>query len=114
MTSVHETAYPRFKQTLTDQELDEVYTPSLEELKFVHEHVNSSKEKFLLLVLLKTDQRLGYFILSSDIPSNIIAHIAACGHLKGMDKSQLHELEQTGARHRLRNLARVYLNLKKF
>ena len=114
MSSVHETAYPRFKQNVTDQELDEVYTPSLEELKFVHQHVNSSKEQLALLVLLKTGQRLGYFIPPSDVPSNITAHIAACAHLKDIDKSQLRELEQTGSRHRLRNLARGYLKLKRF
>lgn len=113
MSSVHETAYPRFKPNLTDQELDEIYTPSQEELKFIHEQGNNSTEKLSLLVLLKTGQRLGYFIPSSDVPSNIIAHIVACGHLI-IDNRQLRELEQTGVRHRLRDLAKSYLRLKTF
>jgi len=65
MSSVHETAYPRFKPNLTDQELAEIYTPSLEELKFIRERAHSSVDQLSLLVLLKTGQRLGYFISPS-------------------------------------------------
>ena len=114
MSNVHETAYPRFKPNLTDQELEEIYTPSQEELKFIHAQGNNSTEKLSLLVLLKTSQRLGYFILPSDVPSNITVHIATCAHLSSIDSRQLRELEQTGARHRLRDLARGYLKLKTF
>lgn len=114
MGSVHETAYPRFKPNLTDQELDEIYTPSQEELKFVYEHGKNPTEKLSLLVLLKTGQRLGYFIPPSDIPSNIMDHIAVRGHLNSIENKQLREIEQTGARHRLRDLARGYLKLKPF
>lgn len=114
MSSIHETAYPRFKPNLTNQELDEIYTPSQEELKFVHEQGNNSIEKLSLLVLLKTSQRLGYFIPPSDVPSNITGHIATCAHLSRIDSRQLRELEQTGARHRLRDLARGYLKLRPF
>ncbi|CUI18138.1 transposase (plasmid) [Candidatus Protochlamydia naegleriophila] len=113
MSSIHETAYPQFKPNLTDQELDEIYTPSQEELKFIHEQGNSQIEKLSLLVLLKTGQRLGYFIPPSDVFSNITAHIAKCCHLN-IENRQLRELEQTGARHRLRDLARSYLKLKTF
>ena len=53
MSSVHETAYPRFKPNLTDQELEEIYTPSLEEQKFVDERAHSLTDKLSLLLLLK-------------------------------------------------------------
>lgn len=114
MSSVHETAYPRFKPNLTDQELNEIYTPSQEELKFIHAHGHSPTEKLSLLVLIKTGQRLGYFIPPSDVPTNIIVYIATCSDLKNIDSGRLRELEKTGVRHRLRDLARSYFNLKTF
>ncbi len=114
MSSVHETAYPRFKPNLTDQELAGIYTPSLEELKFIHERVHSSVDQLSLLVLLKTGQRLGYFIPPSEVPSDITVYIAARAQLENIDKGKLCKLEQTGARHRLRDLARSYLDIKAF
>jgi hypothetical protein len=35
MPRLQETAYPRFKTTITEKELHEIYSPTLEELAFV-------------------------------------------------------------------------------
>lgn len=114
MSSVHETAYPRFKPNLTDQELAEIYTPSLEEQKFVHEHVCGAAAQLSLLILLKTGQRLGYFVHPSEVPCEIIIHIAECAQFEIVGKGSLRKLDQTGTRHRLRDLARGYLKIKAF
>ena len=93
MSGVHETAYPRFKPNLKDQELEEIYTPSLDDLRFVRERVHSSVDRLSLLVLIKTGQRLGYFFHPSDVPSEIIIYIAKCSQLESVDKNKLRKLE---------------------
>jgi nucleoid DNA-binding protein len=113
MSSVHETAYPRFKPNLTNQELVEIYTPSLDECKFVCDCVRA-EEQLSLLVLLKIGQRLGYFINPSEVPANITDHIAKCAQLEHTDNEKFLKLEKTGSRHRLRDLARNYLGIKAF
>jgi hypothetical protein len=38
VSSIHETAYPRFKPELTQRELQDIYTPSEAELRFSRRH----------------------------------------------------------------------------
>ncbi|WP_432262745.1 DUF4158 domain-containing protein [Cupriavidus sp. TMH.W2] len=54
MTAVHETAYPRFKPELTEQELAEIYMTTASELIFVRRNARSDAARLILLVLLKT------------------------------------------------------------
>ena len=54
MTSIHETAYPRFKQELTSRDLHDIYTPTAEELKFVKGITRRAPAKLYLIILLKT------------------------------------------------------------
>ena len=35
MTAIHETAYPRIRSNLSDKELEELYTPSADDLAFI-------------------------------------------------------------------------------
>jgi hypothetical protein len=78
MPTIHETAYPRLKSTVTDKELQEIYSPTPEELAFAEHPTRSVTAKIGLLVLLKTFQRLGYFLPLVQIPHRIIAHITMC------------------------------------
>ena len=68
MPHPHETAYPRLKSTVTDTELTEIYTPTAEEITFADTHTQSEAAKVGLLLLLKTFQRLGYFLPIAAIP----------------------------------------------
>src|SRR5262249_15848669 len=61
MTAIHETAYPRLRSNLTEKELRELYTPTLEEMVFVQRVTSSPVTALGVAVLLKTFQRLGYF-----------------------------------------------------
>ena len=72
MPRLQETAYPRFKTTITEQELQEIYAPTPEELAFVEAQAYSATAKVGLLVLLKTFQRLGYFVTLSEVPRRIV------------------------------------------
>jgi len=73
---VHETAYPRLKNSVSDKELTDFYTPSTEEITLAHQHSKHTELRVCFLVLLKTFQRLGYFILLHNVPRPIAEHVA--------------------------------------
>ena len=54
MTAIHETAYPRIRSTLSDKELKEIYTPTPDDLAFIHRVTKSTVAAFGGIVLLKT------------------------------------------------------------
>src|SRR2546425_1681068 len=83
MASIERTAYPRFKATLTRQELTNLYTPTTEEVAFAQQQTPSPERQFLVLVLLKAFQRLGYAPKLAEIPVAIISHIRGSLHLSG-------------------------------
>ncbi len=60
MTAIHETAYPRIRSNLSDQELSELYTPTPGDMAFVRRVTHSSVTALGLVLLLKAFQRLGY------------------------------------------------------
>ena len=74
MSSLHETAYPRLRSTVTENELKEYYTPTPEELKLI-----ASEKKPILrfgfILNLKLLQRLGYFVPLASAPPSIMKHV---------------------------------------
>jgi len=60
---IHETAYPCLKSSFSDRELYEFYTPSAADLALALEVTKGVGPKICFLILLKTFQRLGYFVL---------------------------------------------------
>jgi hypothetical protein len=76
MPAAHETAYPRLKECVTPADLAEVYTPTAEELALAMKTTTRSGARLGFLVLLKTFQRLGYFVLVGDVPKSVVRHIA--------------------------------------
>jgi len=65
MTAIHETAYPRLKSSITERDLIEVYSPSTAELDLARKASKGHNARLGFLVLLKTFQRLGYFVMLS-------------------------------------------------
>ena len=55
MTAIHETAYPRIRSHLSDKDLDELYTPTPDDLAFIERSTKSSTAAFGGVVLLKHD-----------------------------------------------------------
>ena len=102
MPSVHETAYPRLKASVSPQDLSDVFTPTTEEIAFAHRTARGSTAKRCLLVLLKTFQRLGYFTPLRDVPVAIREHIARSvpGQILAFDPGSYDE-SGTRRRHRL-------------
>jgi len=77
MPSMHETAYPRLKASVTARDLAELYTPTLEERTLAASLTRSETARACFVLLLKTFQRLGYFIYLYDVPDTIVTHITA-------------------------------------
>src|SRR5687768_176176 len=74
---IHETAYPRLKASVTARDLLEIYTPTPEECAFAASLTRSETARACVVLLLKTFQRLGYFVYVQDVPSVIVSHITA-------------------------------------
>jgi len=62
MISPTDTAYRLLLTSPSARELMDAYTPGLFELKFAEERTRQAAPRVGLLVLLKTFQRLGYFV----------------------------------------------------
>ena len=78
MPGVSDTAYPRLKPNPSMKELDEFYTPDLFECSWAEQRTREPAPRIGLLVLLKTFQRLGYFVMLEDVPTPAVRHVAQC------------------------------------
>ncbi|HEY5868512.1 MAG TPA: DUF4158 domain-containing protein, partial [Candidatus Tectomicrobia bacterium] len=74
--SVHETAYPRLKSHPSPRELATIYTPTKDEVALAEGVTRGEIARLAFLILLKTFQRLGYFVPLRDVPRTIVEHIA--------------------------------------
>jgi hypothetical protein len=75
MPSASDTAYPRLKLNPSTKELNELYSPTVYELAFARERARQPMQRAGLLLLLKTFQRLGYFVGCAEIPIPIVRHV---------------------------------------
>ena len=73
MASLHDTAYPRLRSQLTPRELREVYSPTRDELTLAQQVTRGASTQLAFLVLLKTFQRLGYFVPFRASAATVIA-----------------------------------------
>lgn len=112
MPSIQDTAYPRFKKHIKQRELDEIYTPTSEEIKFVRTKTRNNDTYFYFFILLKTFQRLGYFAKLTHIPTKITCHIAQ--KLKIADIPDVSTYDNSQMRHRFMLIIRSYLNIKPY
>lgn len=77
MAAIHETAYPRLKFDLSEEELIKFYTPTEKEQRLARRHTRELNVRVCFLALLKTFQRLGYFLKWKDIPPLVVKHVAS-------------------------------------
>ena len=102
MPSVHETAYPRLKAAVTVRDLAEVYTPTLEEQTLAATLTPSVTSQVGFLIVLKTFQRLGYFVPVQTVPRSIVDHIAThVGTVVSPQEVQAYDASGTRRRHRM-------------
>jgi len=108
-----DTAYPRFKTRLTQTELEQFYTPTDEELAFCANVTRLPTTQLGFVVLLKTFQRLGYFVISNEVPETIIKHIARVINRR-VDREGLHSYDQSKVRYNHLASVRRFLDVKPF
>lgn len=113
MTAIERTAYPRFKRSLTANDLVEVYTPTPAERFLAARSTRGRVAAVGFLALLKTYQRLGRFIPLSEVPVPILEHIVRLidPHL---DISALDGYDRSGTRQRHVPLIRAAQQLQPY
>jgi hypothetical protein len=113
MPSIHETAYPRLKSSFSEKELKEIFTPTPEEFDLAHSIAKSTPLKIVFLVLLKTFQRLGYFLPLHKAPRQIAEHISLIYgvHYGAMEWEAY---DASGSRYRFIARIREYLRIRHF
>jgi len=113
MTAIHETAYPRIRSNITEKELNELYTPTQEQLEFADTNTREPIQKLGLLILIKTFQRLGYFPPLSQVPQQVIQHIACCAQLEEA-VANIINYEKVGSRRKHKSMIRALLGVEAF
>jgi hypothetical protein len=81
MAAIERTAYPRFKATLSAQELQPLYAPTAEERDCVAMHARSAPQQLTWLTLLKSHQCLGDLPAFDTIPLYICQYLCQQLHL---------------------------------
>jgi hypothetical protein len=111
--NVHETAYPRLKSHPSPHDLATVYTPSKDEVALAEGVSRSEIARLAFLVLLKTFQRLGYFVQLRDVPRTIVEHIA---HTQGflVTPEGLADYDASGTRRRHVPIIRAHQRVHAF
>jgi TnpA family transposase len=108
MASIERTAYPRFKSSLTANELHTLYHPTDEEQNFITQHARGATQQLTLLTLLKCQQNLGYVPALADVPEQIRTYLCQQFHLSPQMYKYV-EAERT--LYRYRQLIRTYLDI---
>jgi hypothetical protein len=65
-----------------------------------------------VLVLVKTVQRLGYFVKLAEVPPSIAVHIAACLATKPLTKIEMNDFDLSSERQRLLEQVRRFLGIQ--
>jgi len=81
MASIERTAYPRFKPSLTANELQTLYCPTDDERAFIATHARGEAQQLTLLTLLKCQQHLGYLPALAEVPAHIRTYLCQQLHL---------------------------------
>lgn len=114
MTAIYQTAYPRIKSNISQDELGDIYTLTAEEQKFALRHCKRASVSYVgLLIQLKTTQRLGRFSSLSELPKAIVTHIKKqC--LSRATQKDIQGYFVSGAKDRHVKLIREYLDIKPY
>ena len=113
MPAVHETAYPHLKRQPSALDLAQIYTPTQAEHALAARQTKGPVARIGFLVMLKTFQRLGYFVRLSDVPEAIVQHVIACTTLP-LTFAQLQDYDASGTRQRHLTAIRAYRHVQPY
>ena len=108
MPLIRDTAYPRLAASPSAAELA-CFAPTPAELAFVTGRTRRAGPRLALLVLLKTFQHLGYFVLLRDVPAAIVDLLADSAGLA--DAGTLSDYDNSTYRSRLMALVREFVGV---
>lgn len=114
MSNLHETAYPRLNEDMTEQELNAVFTPTATEIQFVTDKFRQIPKRMVLMLQLKLLQRLGSFMTLADVPRPIIEHICKIFDMRPMNRGELVRYDQSGSKSQHQKMLRHYIDIKPF
>lgn len=114
MSSLNETAYPRFKLHLSEKDLNDVYTPSQKERFFARKKTQNNLNCLAFLVHLKVFQKMGFFLKIKKIPQKIINHIMTSLKIKAIDQKKLLAYDDLSLRNKHQSLIRNYLKVSPY
>ena len=113
MPGIRDTAYPQLKTAPSAKELHDVYTPNFVELIWAEKRTREPGPRVGLLAQLKTFQRLGYFVLLSEIPLPVLEHVAlSAGYSTVPEDLTRYGVSSARRRHML--LIRGYVGVKEW
>ena len=92
MTAIDRTAYPRTRESMTQEELDSRYNLSAADLEFVRSAARGGSGRVTLAAMLTTRRDFGMFPPPPDIHETTIAHLAT---QLGLKLSLIHISEPT-------------------
>ncbi|HEX4664250.1 MAG TPA: DUF4158 domain-containing protein, partial [Terriglobales bacterium] len=106
MASIERTAYPRFRHEPNARELQDLFTPTPDEVNFARSFARSDEHFFAAVLLLKSLQYLGYFAEICEIPAAVVNHVRIClrlpvQELPAYDQIRTLRRHQTAIRGRL-------------
>lgn len=113
MPGIYETVYPRFKSNISEKELNDIYTPTQDEIKFSQKVTRGENAKLCFLIMLKSFQRLGYFTIPKNIPQTIIQHISKVINIAAYPDI-IENYSKSGTRIRHVQVIREYLSIKAY
>ena len=113
MPLVSDTAYPRLEPNPSATEVAR-FTPTPAEIAFVRRRARQDGARLALLVLLKSFQRLGYFVAFEDIPPVIVEHVADAVPGLTNPATVLADYQTSTYRSRLTGLVREYAGVAAF
>ncbi|WP_406802322.1 DUF4158 domain-containing protein [Alkalimarinus alittae] len=109
-----DSAYPLLPAELTQQELSTHFSPTVTELTLANQK-RQPLARLAFLAHLKLAQRLGYFLVLTDIPDILLKHLADALKLKKYPKrKEISAFEASGSRSRQLVIIRKYLGIKPF
>lgn len=111
MSSVEETAYPRLREEVGAEELDQLYTPNAKERRFVADAYRRPVQQALLMLQIKLVQRLGYSVTLADVPLPIVVHVCRKLRITRPSREQLIKYDESGEKGRHFRQVLQFLNL---
>ena len=112
MSSINETAYPQLRTDLAEKDLLALFTPTLQERRFIADAYRRVTTQALIAIQLKVLQRLGYFTMMVDVPEVIVRHICKRMRIPVFSSDALKTYDESGSKSIHQRLLREYVGLR--